>query len=215
MIKQNYEVGYFTNLFYRESQYSQRNKARLSLIQRHKKDGRLLEVGCGMGGFLQVAEEDFDVEGIDVSRFAIRSLRTHFGCRVHAYNVEQWPAPKRKYDVIAIFNTLEHLKQPKAVVEKMQAALNDDGMVIGSVPNNSGIVGKLITRMGNFFDRTHVSVFTPSTWWGIFREAGFSTIRFFGEVTVGRNRSYYLSTKDWHQYSFNLMFLCAKEVRID
>jgi SAM-dependent methyltransferase len=168
-----------------------------------------------MGGFLQVAEGEYDVEGIDVSRFAIRSLRSHFGCRVRACNIEQWPAPKNKYDVIAVFNILEHLRQPQVVVAKMKAALSEDGVFIGSVPNNSGIVGKLVTRVGNFFDRTHVSTFTPSTWWGIFREAGFSTIRFFGEVTVGRNRGYYFRTKDWHQYSFNLMFLCTKEVRID
>jgi hypothetical protein len=82
--------------------------------------------------------------------------------------------------------------------------------MIGSVPNNYGVIGGANTRLGNFFDRTHVSTFTPDTWERIFKHSGFQTIHLFGEITLGRNRCRYLTGHAWPYFSFNLMFECFK-----
>ena len=210
-IKRNYEKGYHDSILYREAQNSQRNQARLGALLEYRQAGRLLEIGCGQAGFLGLAENHFEVEGMDVSRSAIESIRPHFGERVSVVNVEQRPLPRDRFDAIVVFNILEHLRQPHKVVDKLYHALSDGGVMIGSVPNHYGPVGEVVTHIGNFFDRTHVSVFNPETWGRIFKHAGFGETTFFGEVTIGRNRCRYLRGRLWPYLSFNLMFVCEKK----
>jgi SAM-dependent methyltransferase len=148
---------------------------------------------------------------MDVSTYAIQSLKPHFGERVRRFNVEQHPLPREQYDVIAVYNILEHLQQPHKVAARLFAALRPGGLLIGSVPYNAGVVGRAVTHIGNFFDRTHVSTFTPPVWDRIFRHAGFAPLDLFGEVTIGRNRCRYLRGQAWPHLSFNLMFAWQKE----
>ena len=210
LIKRDFSKQYHENPLYREAEHSQRNQCRLQALLEYKQGGKLLEIGCGMGGFLRLAESHFEVEGIDVSHYAVKAIHPHFGDRVSVYNVEQRPMPRSTYDVIVVFNILEHLRQPNKVIDKLSAALLPGGVMIGSVPNNQGVIGSLNTRLGNFFDRTHVSTFRPDVWQRMFTHAGFRSTDFFGEVTLGRNRCRYIRRPIWPHVSFNLMFVCQK-----
>lgn len=210
LIKKNYSKDYFENFAYREVENSQRNRERLRALLEHKQGGSLLEIGCGTGGFLRLAEANFAVEGMDISSYAINAIRPHFGERVSVYNVEQRPLPRNRYDVIVVFNILEHLRQPHKVIDKLAAALNPGGVVIGSVPNNQKILGRLITYAGNQVDRTHVSTLPPDAWQRMFRHSGFQSVDFFGEVNLGRNHCRYIRHPLWPHLAFNLMFVCKK-----
>lgn len=210
LIKQRFDESYHENPLYREMENSQRNRARLELIRENTDSGRLLEIGCGKGGFLRLAEAHFDVEGVDISDYAIESSRAHFGSRVRIANIVEDDLPAASYDVIAVFNILEHLRMPGPVIKKLAAALKPGGLLVGSVPNNNSLVGGVVTQIGNFFDRTHVATYTPEKWRALFQADGFQQIRFLGEVTVGRNRCIYLKGPLWPHLSFNLMFLCKK-----
>ncbi|MBE0695743.1 MAG: hypothetical protein IH586_02360, partial [Anaerolineaceae bacterium] len=65
-----------------------------------------------------------------------------------------------------------------------------------------------ITRIGSYFDRTHISTFPPDAWQRIFTHAGFKDVLFFGEINLGRNHCRYLRGKSWPHFAFNLMFVC-------
>lgn len=210
LIKRGYDAHYHENIAYREAENSQRNRQRLAVLLERRKAGKLLEIGCGKAGFLRLAEQHFDVEGIDLSAYAIDSIRGHFGERVKVMNIEHHPLPPARYDIVVVFNILEHLRRPPQVVDRIFTALAPGGLMIGSVPNNQGWVGGAVTRIGNFFDRTHLSTFSPDVWQRIFKKAGFHTIDFFGEVTLGRNRCRYLRGKSWPKLAFNLMFTGEK-----
>jgi 2-polyprenyl-3-methyl-5-hydroxy-6-metoxy-1,4-benzoquinol methylase len=215
LIKRDYDKSYYNNFLTRESPNSPRNQARLRVLLARQAGGplpgaRLLEVGCGSGGFLLLAEAHYEVEGIDISHAAIAALQPHFGQRVSLLNIEQRPLAHGGYNAIAAFNILEHLRQPHKAVDKLYRALAPGGLLFGSVPNNFGPVGSAATLLSNIFDRTHVSTFNPSTWERIFRHVGFSAIDFFGELTIGRNRARYLRGRFWPYLSFNLMFICSK-----
>jgi SAM-dependent methyltransferase len=118
------------------------------------------------------------------------------------------PLPQDTYHVVAAFNILEHLREPASVVQSIRQALTPDGCLAGSVPCNSGPVGRLYTRTTNFFDRTHCSTLEPEQWRALFQEAGFSTLRFFGEMPVGPRFSLHIRTHRWSHISPNMMFVC-------
>lgn len=210
LIRRHYEEGYHKNILHHEAPNSQRNQERLRLVLSYKTSGSLLEIGCGLGGFLKLAEVHFSVEGMDISRTAIATIHPHFGDRVRVFNIDQHFLPQAGYEVIAAFNLLEHLRQPHKAIDKLYHALNPEGIIIGSVPNNFSLVGGFNTRLGNFFDRTHISTFTPDTWNRIFQHAGFQHIHFFGELPLGPNHCRFLSGRLWPYLAFNLMFICQK-----
>ena len=210
LIQDNYEDGYHENFFMREKPDSQRIRQRMALLLAYQQEGALLEVGIGHGGLLKQAAIYFTVEGLDISHRAVADLAGEFGDRVRQADIVSDPLPVSRYDAIAIFNVLEHLRHPGLVLEKCYRALKAGGVLIGSMPNNFGLVGGSVTRITNYFDRTHVSTLSPAAWRVLFEQAGFGQSDFFGEVTLGRNTAFYLRRWWWPYLSFNLMFASRK-----
>jgi SAM-dependent methyltransferase len=205
-----FEKKYHESIFYKERANSQRNQKRINLVLEKRSSGSLLEIGCGKGGFLKLAETNFSVEGIDISSHAINTAKAHFGERVQVSNIEMRPIPSGAYDIVAAFNILEHLRAPEKAVTKIYRSLHDGGLLFGSVPHNRKMVGKFYTLWTNFFDPTHVSTFAPEVWKQIFQHAGFKQVTFFGEIPYGMNHCFYLRGNNWPYFSFNLMFICEK-----
>ena len=196
----SFDERYFRKALYREARNSQRNRRRLAEVLRLRPGGgRLLEIGCGEGGFLDLAAAHFDVRGIDASEYAVRAVRERYGLPAEAADIERVELPSAAFDLIAAFNVLEHLADPAAAAGNIFAALKPGGALIGSVPNNGGLVGRPAAFIGNRLDRTHRSALPPAAWRGIFASAGFAPIRFFGELNLGRNRSVYIRGGVWTQ----------------
>lgn len=209
-IRKTYDREYYESIFYRAEDDSQRNKLRLEHVLLHKDGGRLFEVGCGAGTFLRMAREHFEVAGMDQSSYAIRNSRLPSDCHVTLGDIERAALEPENYDVVVAFNVLEHLHKPAATIRKIFRALRPGGFLFGSVPNNRGILGAPHAALTDIIDRTHVSNHRPSKWRSLMSRAGFKSIRFFGEIMLGRNHCIYLETKIWEQVAFNLMFACSK-----
>ena len=209
-IRRKYDKSYSDNRLYREDPDSQRNRTRLAEVILHKRGGRLLEVGCSRGHFLRMALKHFDAEGIDISQHVVDTLKPTLGCRVQALNIESANLPPDRYDVVVAFNVLEHLQEPRSVVEKMYASLKKDGILIGSVPNKGGPVGSVVTALGNLMDRTHISTYSPAHWRRLLEQTRFAEITLFGEVNFGKNVCFYVKNGLWKYLSPNLMFVCVK-----
>jgi len=210
LIRKEYGRDYFENILHRESPDSSRNQSRLREILSRKQSGKLLEIGCGKGGFLRLANRHFDVEGIEISKYAKSSIDDYLGERVKQIDIEGECPLLCQYDVIVAFNVLEHLKQPGKVIEKIFHGLQNGGLVIGSVPHNAGAIGRVYTALTNLFDKTHSSTYPPNRWQALFVNAGFRNTQIFGEIILGRSIIQYVKNRLWRHLSFNMMFLCEK-----
>ncbi len=205
-----YDRKYFESVFRRGERDSQRSRNRLYLIRRYRAEGKLLEIGCGKGYFLQAAARYFTVEGIDISPYAVQALAGLPQLHIRRGDIEIVSLPAAEYHVIAAFNVLEHLSHPQTVLEKVHTALREDGIFVGSVPYNGALVGRVHTAITNLVDRTHVSTYTAPRWRCHFKAAGFGDLRFFGEVMLGKKRSFYIQNRLWPCFSLNLIFVMRK-----
>jgi len=210
IIRKKYDENYFKHLLFRDISNSKRNKNRLKEILKYKKNGNLLEIGCGKGGFLKLATKHFAVEGIDISEYAINSIKPIFGDKVNVKNVEKSNFTQNNYDVIVVFNLLEHLKEPHLVVKKIYNSLKKNGIIVGSVPNNFGLIGRLFTQIVNILDKTHCSTYPPIYWNTLFRKMKFRRTTYFGEITTGGKFNIFIKNSFWRYVSFNLIFICKK-----
>jgi SAM-dependent methyltransferase len=105
--------------------------------------GRMLEIGCASGSFLdRMAELGWDVEGIEFSAAAAERARSA-GYRVHAGSVESAPEPSQPYDLVVGWMVLEHLHDPVAALEKLRQWTRPGGWLAVSVPDASSLQFRL------------------------------------------------------------------------
>lgn len=97
--------------------------------------GRLLEIGCSTGDFLDDAVLlGWSVEGIEFSDQAAAIARSK-GHQVWTGQLEAIPLPENKYDAIVGWMVLEHLHEPQKVLTNLFGSLKVGGHLIVSVPN--------------------------------------------------------------------------------
>lgn len=97
---------------------------------------RLLEIGSAMGHFLKLGRDrGWQVEGIEVSRWAARYSEAKFGVSVRVARIEDVPLPPAGYDVVMMSHVLEHLQSPTCTLRAVHRALAPNGILLAEVPN--------------------------------------------------------------------------------
>ncbi|MBI5210067.1 MAG: class I SAM-dependent methyltransferase [Elusimicrobia bacterium] len=112
----------------------------LRFLRGRKLDGRrLLDIGCGAGGFLNRARgEGFGVWGVDFNEVRLDLIRSELGIdTVFHGSLEDFAAahPDLRFDVITMFQVLEHLDRPGRWLEKARSLLAPGGFFFVAVPN--------------------------------------------------------------------------------
>lgn len=137
---------------------------RLQLIERHyfhatRERGRLLDVGCSTGVFLRVARDaGWNVSGIDVSAAAVSYARRAHKLDAHVATIEEFASVGNgrpasgcravpQFDVVTMFDSLEHMPQPLAALRAAREILADDGLLVITTPNVDGLFPRLTYRL--------------------------------------------------------------------
>ena len=97
--------------------------------------GRMLDVGCGTGAFLEVAEErGWDVTGTEFSAYAIKVAEAR---RFRVFKGEVWEAKlsAEAFDVVTCWHVIEHVADPKRVMEEIYRVLRPGGVLVLATPN--------------------------------------------------------------------------------
>jgi len=160
--------------------------ARLALIERHRstKGGRLLDVGCSTGWFLSVASQGgWQATGIDVSPSAVAYNRARgLDARLATLERHEFGAPA--FDVVTMFDSIEHMPSPMRALAAARELLTDDGLLVVTTPNIDGLLPATTYQM---FCRTmglwehptppgHVYQFSSATLRAALGRAGFAPI---------------------------------------
>jgi len=125
------------------SWYYESNKWEFDIASRviaDVKPDSFLEIGCGRGVFLErISQAVKSVEGLDINREAVKE------CRKRGLNATIGVPGnlKNKYDVIALFEVLEHLDGLPQVLLDIVNHLNPRGRLILAVPNPKGYINDI------------------------------------------------------------------------
>lgn len=96
---------------------------------------RLLEIGCSHGGFLALAElAGFRVTGIELSPWVVEFARKSFGVDVRTGPIERHGFQAGSFDVICMFDVLEHLQDPVRTLRSCVQALTPNGILLVQTP---------------------------------------------------------------------------------
>jgi len=148
-------------------------RQRLAEVRRLKPSGALLEIGCAYGLFLDEARAFYDVHGIDVCEGPLDHACRALGLPVQRGEFLEMPDELNRYDVICLWDTIEHLREPVRVVERAARWLAPDGLLVVTTGNAASLVARLRgERWRLVHPPTHLFYFTPSTLERAVRRAG-------------------------------------------
>lgn len=156
------------------------------------KDVKILDIGCGNGGFVYFLRNlDFEnAQGVDISKEQVE-LAHKLGIKnVTQYDVKEFLSGQvGAYDVIFARDLIEHFTKDEIIelLETVYKALKTDGLFVVQAPNGEALFsGRL--RYGDF---THEMVFTRSSLNQILKATGFIDTEFYptGPVPKGLKSS--------------------------
>ncbi|MGC8812316.1 MAG: class I SAM-dependent methyltransferase [Candidatus Aenigmatarchaeota archaeon] len=144
----------------------------LSLIRKYKKKGRLLDLGCAYGFFVDEAEKSrFNSFGSDVSIFALKNARKKFpSIKLVCSDIEKGLVFKpSSFDIVTAFDVLEHCKNLSFVLEEIRRVLKKDGILLLTIPTKDFNQTKE--------DPTHVWHLWLEEWIKILEEKNFKILK--------------------------------------
>lgn len=110
---------------------------RIKLLNKHfDKNKRLLEIGCSAGMFLWHARKFVkEAVGIDYDGNSAKFAARKCGCRTYSTEVEKTDLKPGSFDLICLFQTLEHVKNPADFILSLKKYLKSGGIMAIEVPN--------------------------------------------------------------------------------
>jgi len=152
-------------------------ESQVGLIKRYGNGTRLLDVGCGEGFFLfNASKAGYIVKGIELSQDAAAYARSEFGLDVEAKSFEELRFSENHFDVVTLWQVLEHVPFPLIILKEIHRILKPGGMLVITTPDIGGIPAKILKKRWWCITRLHINQFTTKTLTNIIKNAGFKNI---------------------------------------
>ena len=158
----------------------------LTQTQTKSPPGRLLDIGCGTGGFLQFAQQHhWQVFGFDASQAQADHSRQHnklnhvrHATHCHDY-LTQLAMPELTFSMVTLWDVLEHIRNPQPFLTEIHNLLEPDGLLFLAIPNGGAFTWKrplfqLLKRPLSLDPWEHVFYYTPATLQHYLPKWGFS-----------------------------------------
>ena len=142
------------------------------------KPGRLLDVGCGTGLFLETAlREGWEARGTETSEDSIAYARKFTLAPIFHGELADL-RDGLTYDALTYWDVLEHLPDPRAELRLARERLNQGGVVGVSLPSVQGLKARLQGDAWRYYAPSmgHISHFTPKTLSMLLTQAGFTML---------------------------------------
>lgn len=137
----------------------------LRLIEKYcPQKGILLDVGCFTGLFLELAKRHgWATLGIEPSQWAAAYAREKLNLEVLEGVFEDFQFADDSFDVIALWDVIEHLPDPKSTLLGLRRKIRGKGILFLNTFNYDSIFRKIFGKRYWFIERMHIFYFTPQT----------------------------------------------------
>jgi 2-polyprenyl-3-methyl-5-hydroxy-6-metoxy-1,4-benzoquinol methylase len=151
----------------------------LEVIQRLRSyHGRLLDVGTAGGSFLAVAKQaGWKVAGCEPNRWMCDWANEHYGLHVVPGTVFDMKLEPDSFEVVTLWDVLEHTPDPKATLAECNRVLKENGLLVVNYPDIDSLVSRLMGRKWVFLLSVHLYYFTGKTLPRMLEELGFRVVQ--------------------------------------
>lgn len=153
------------------------SESQVKLIKQYKNGAHLLDIGCGEGFFLfSASRSGYTTKGIELSQDAAEYARREFGLDVEAKPFEALRFPENHFDVITLWQVLEHVPHPRLILQEVHRILKPEGLLALSTPDIGGLPARVLGRRWWNIRRLHINQFTTKTLLTALKNIGFRNV---------------------------------------
>lgn len=188
------ELYSFKNYDLVRFKYIKRFNYLIKIIKKFKKKGSVLEVGAGFGLFsmLLSKENSYEIEVIEPfnkSQYIFKDKNII----INRLTLEKYltQVKNKKFDIIVLFDVLEHLNEPSIILEKLNKILNKNGIVIIQLPNHNSLMAKVCKSWSWWLPEEHKYHFSPKSMNLLLKKKGLMT-------------KYFTTYEDFNDFKKNL-----------
>lgn len=170
----------------KENRYNTFRKV-MKVVRKYAAGGKLLDVGCYCGYFLDAAREaGFDAQGMELSQWACSEAR-RLGFPVHNGSLSSL-GKDGYFDAVTMWDVIEHFSDPGAELAEVNRLLKKGGYFFLSTINIGSATARLTGPRWPWLMDMHIFYFDKRTITGILEDHGFSVVQI-------RNYTHYVSSK--------------------
>lgn len=166
-------------------------RSHLSTVAAEPAQVRLLDIGCAFGDFLAYANNlGWDVSGADISPHLVAEARKR-GFTVHEGDLAEIGLSPESYDVVTMWDVIEHLNDPQGFLKTIRPLLKPNGLLFFHTGNarfqifKARILSRLLPNRGPFLiPYQHLYHFDPTSARAMLVATGFEPIAVFSCGTL-------------------------------
>jgi 2-polyprenyl-3-methyl-5-hydroxy-6-metoxy-1,4-benzoquinol methylase len=144
-----------------------------------KPPGRLLDIGCAAGFFVREAKDQgWDATGIEPSKWLVDWGIKNLKQRLYPGTLRQGMFKDQEFDVLTMWDVLEHVSDPTNELQECNRILKPGGMLVINYPDFGSTLAKLSGSRWWFLLSNHLYYFTQKTMRKYLKKTGFKIERF-------------------------------------
>jgi 2-polyprenyl-3-methyl-5-hydroxy-6-metoxy-1,4-benzoquinol methylase len=219
---------------YRNFEFSQKMKARckkIRAIMAGDRPLRLCDVGCGTGVFLHIAKRyGFSVWGVEINKELADFAKKNFSVDVSCGRLEEIKFPSESFDVISLWDLIEHIAQPSRLLKEINRILKRGGLVAIETPNIDSLLHRLAlfcyygtfkkwTKPIDIYNVHHLHYLSPITIKKIIESYGFHIVSIDKDETnlsqwLGKDRDNVIKKNPILNLGLRFVFWLARLLRM-
>ncbi|KPK99237.1 MAG: hypothetical protein AMJ95_00390 [Omnitrophica WOR_2 bacterium SM23_72] len=168
-LKEFYGKNYYAPWQIREGGMSDINRLKtatfkkwISRIERHGAKGCILDIGCAMGFFLEVAQaRGWEPYGVEVSEYSHAIANRRFSNRIFQGDLLDAHFAGDHFDAVTLFDVIEHGMKPLETFKEIYRILKPGGIVAISTVNTCSLSSRLMRKKWPHYMPQHLHCFSP------------------------------------------------------
>jgi SAM-dependent methyltransferase len=135
----------------------------MRIIEKHVSKGRILDIGCAMGFFLEVAKAwGWEPHGVEVSEYSYAIANRKFSNRIFKGDLLDAHLASDSFNAVTLFDVIEHQARPLETFKEIYRILKPGGIIALSTMNTQSLTSRLMGKKWPHYKPEHLYCFSPS-----------------------------------------------------